>query len=174
MLRLFVLIAALIGTSAAAVAADDLPRRKSGLWALSVMPPGASVPMTMQQCVDEKTDQVGATMAQQGKACTSQTKRDGNRIVFDSICKLAPAGSKPGVGATTATTRGVFVGDFRSSYTHETTTTFDPPKAGMKEGVTRGAAQWTGPCTAGMKAGDIMMSNGMKFNVNDYKMAGKK
>jgi len=25
-----------------------------------------------------------------------------------------------------------------------------------------------------MKAGDIMMSNGMKFNVNDYKVAGKK
>jgi len=71
MLRLFVFIVASIGASASAVAADDLPRRKSGLWALSVIPPGASVPMTMQQCVDEKTDQVSATMAQQSKACTS-------------------------------------------------------------------------------------------------------
>ncbi len=165
MLRLFVLIVVSIGVSTPAVGADDLPRRKSGLWALSVIPPGASVPMTMQQCVDEKTDQVSATMTQPGKGCTSHTKRDGNRIVFDSICK---------VGATTSTTRGVFVGDFKSSYTHETTTTFNPPKAGMKEGVTKGAAQWTGPCTAGMKAGDIVMSNGMKFNVNDYKAAGRK
>lgn len=173
MLRLFVFLVASIGATAAAVAADDLPRRKSGLWALSVIPPGASVPMTMQQCVDEKTDDINASMAQQSK-CKSQMKRDGNRIVFDSTCKLAPAGSKPGVGATTSTTRGVFVGDFKTSYTHESTTTFDPPKAGMKEGVTKGAAQWTGPCKAGMKAGDVVMSNGMKFNVNDYKAAGKK
>lgn len=166
MLRLFGLFVLVVVSIGASVAADDLPRRKSGLWAMSVMPPGASVPLTMQQCVDEKTDDVSATMAQQSKqACKSQTKRDGNRIVFDSTCK---------VGATTSTTRGVFVGDFKSSYTHETTTTFNPPKAGMKEGVTKGAAQWTGPCTAGMKAGDIVMSNGMKFNVNDYKAAGKK
>ena len=48
----------------------------------------------------------------------------------------------------TATTRGVLVGDLKSSYTHESTTTFSPPMAGMKEGVTKVAAQWTGPRTA--------------------------
>lgn len=166
MLRMFVFIVASIGASATAVAADDLPRRKSGLWAMSVIPPGASVPMTMQQCVDERTDDLSASMAQQSKqACKSQIKRQGDRMVFDSTCK---------VGATTSTTRAVFVGDFKSSYTHETTTTFSPPKAGMKDGVTKGAAQWTGPCKAGMKAGDVVMSNGMKFNINDYKVAGKK
>lgn len=165
MLRLLVLVVASIGASATAIAADNVPRRKSGLWAMSVMTPGASVPMTMQQCVDEKTDDLNATMAKQTKqACKSQMKRDGNRIVFDSTCK---------VGARTATTHGVFVGDFSSSYTHESTTTFDPPMAGMKDGVTKAVARWTGPCTAGMKAGDVVMSNGMKFNVNDYKSAGK-
>jgi hypothetical protein len=175
MFRLFALMVAVLGVTAAAIAADELPRRKSGLWAMSVTMPGASVPLTMQQCIDEKTDDITAAMADKTKqACKSQTKRDGNRLVFDSTCKLAPAGSKPGIGTTTSTTRGVFVGDFKSSYTHESTTTFNPPMAGMREGVTKGAAQWVGPCTAGMKAGDVVMSNGVKFNINDYKSAKKK
>jgi hypothetical protein len=166
MFRLCVLMAAGLGVSSAAIAADELPRRKSGLWSLSVLTPGASVPMTMQQCVDEKTDDIAATMTDKTKqACKSQMKRDGGRLVFDSTCKL---------GATTATTRGVFVGDPKSSYTFESTTTFNPPMAGMRDGVTKAAAQWTGPCTAGMKPGDVVMSNGVKFNINDYKSAKKK
>ena len=164
MLRLLIFVFAAIGASAAV--ADELPRRKSGLWSLSVTMPGGSVPLTMQQCVDEKTDDVTAAMADKTKqACKSKTKRDGNRVVFDSTCNL---------GKTTSTTRGVFVGDFKSSYTHESTTTYNPPMAGMREGVTKGAAQWTGPCKAGMKAGDVVMSNGMKFNLNDYASAKKK
>lgn len=166
MFRLFVLMVAALGATAAAIAAGELPRRKSGLWAMSVTMPGASVPLTMQQCIDEKTDDITAAMADKTKqTCKSQTKRDGDRLVFDSTCKG---------GTTTSTTRGVFVGDFKSSYTHESTTTFNPPMAGMREGVTKGAAQWVGPCTAGMKAGDVVMSNGVKFNINDYKSAKKK
>ena len=46
--------------------------------------------------------------------------------------------------------------------------------AGMRDGVTKATAQWSGPCTTGMKPGDVVMSNGMKFNVNDYKSAKKK
>ena len=157
MLRLLIVVLAAIGAGAAM--ADELPRRKSGLWSISVTMPGASVPLTMQQCVDEKTDDVTAAMADKSKqSCKSTTKRDGNRVMFDSTCKL---------GKTTSMTRGVFVGDFKSSYTHESTTTFDPPMAGMRDGATKGAAQWAGPCKAGMKAGDVVMSNGMKFNIND-------
>ena len=156
MLRLLIFI--LAATGAGAAVADDLPRRKSGLWSMSVTMPGGSVPLTMQQCVDERTDDATAAMVDKTKQCKSQTKRDGNRVTFDSTCKL---------GKTTSTTRGVFVGDFKSSYTHESTTTYNPPMAGMREGVTKGAAQWAGPCKAGMKAGDVVMSNGMKFNVND-------
>ena len=118
MLRLLGLFVLMIASIDASTAADNLPRRKSGLWAMSVMTAGASVPMTMQQCVDEKTDDLTAALAQQSKqACNSQMKRDGNRIVFDSTCKL---------GVTTSTTHGVFVGDFKTSYTHESTTTFNP------------------------------------------------
>ncbi len=166
MLRLPVFVVVLVFANHAALAADELPRRKSGLWAMSVMTSGASVPMTMQQCVDEKTDDLAATVADKTKqACTSQTKRDGGKLIFDSTCKL---------GATTATTRGVFAGDPKSHYTFESTTAYSPPMAGMRDGVMKATAQWSGPCTAGMKPGDVVMGNGMKFNVNDYKSAKKK
>ena len=161
--RLLILIFAALITGTAT--ADELPRRKSGLWSMSITMPGASVPLTMQQCVDEKTDDITGTTAGQSKTCRNQTKRTGDRLSFDSVCK---------VGKTTSTTRGVFVGDFKSGYTVESTTTFDPPTAGMREGVTKAAAQWSGPCQSNMKPGDVVMANGTKFNVNDFKAAKKK
>jgi len=93
-------------------------------------------------------------------------KREGSgRAVFDSVCKY---------GTTTATTRGVFVGDPSSRYTFESKTTFDPPMGGIKEGVTKGTGQWMGPCTAGMKPGDIVLPNGSRFNINDARKAAGK
>jgi hypothetical protein len=163
MVRLVLLIVATFVSNT--VAADELPRRKSGLWSMSVTMPGASIPLTMQQCIDEKTDDITGTMADKSKTCRNQTKRTGDRLSFDSICKT---------GKTTSTTRGVFVGDFKSGYTVESTTAFEPPVAGMREGVTKAAAQWTGPCKSDMKPGDVVMSNGARFNVNDYKAAKKK
>jgi hypothetical protein len=161
--RLLILIFAALLTST--VAADELPRRKSGLWSMSITMPGTSVPLTMQQCIDEKTDDIAGTMADKSKTCRTQTKRSGDRLTFDSICKI---------GKTTSTTRGVYVGDFKSGYTVESTTTIDPPTAGMREGVTKAAAQWSGPCKSNMRPGDVVMSNGTKFNVNDFKSAKKK
>ena len=163
MVRISTLIVAMLVAGAAA--ADELPRRKSGLWSMSVTMPGTSVPLTMQQCVDEKTDDITATAADKSKVCRSQTKRIGDRLAFDTVCKQ---------GKTTSTTRGVFVGDFKSGYTVESTTRFDPPMPGMREGVTKAAGQWAGPCLATMKPGDVVMSNGTRFNVNDYKAAKKK
>lgn len=169
MLRVLIFIVAVVGAIASASAADDLPRRKSGLWSLSVMTPGTSVPMTMQQCVDERSDDMTATLADKSKqACKSTTKREGGSLVFDATCKLALAGGKARQAATTSKTHGVFTGDPKSSYTFESTTTFDPPMAGTRAGVTKATAQWVGPCRAGMKPGDVQMSNGVKFNVNDY------
>lgn len=162
--RLSVLIVAMLVANAAAAA--ELPRRKSGLWSMSVTMPGTSVPLTMHQCVDEKSDDITASMADKSKqACKTQTKRTGDRLAFESVCKSAK---------TTSTTRGVFVGDFKSGYTLESTTMVDPPAAGIRSGITKAAAQWAGACKPDMKPGDVVMSNGVKFNVNDYKSANKK
>ena len=149
-----------------AVSAADLPRRKSGLWDISVLTPGAATAMTMQQCVDERTDDITATISGRAKeSCQSRTRREGGKLLFDSTCKF---------GKTTSITNGVFTGDFTSNYAFEATTTVKPPTPGMKDGTTKATARWTGACKPGMKAGDVMMSNGMKFNINDPKFRGKK
>ena len=59
--------AALLGlfiSSAWAEAPKDMPKRKSGLWDLSMKIDASPVPMRMQQCVDEKSDNL---MQQQGE-----------------------------------------------------------------------------------------------------------
>lgn len=166
MLRSLYVLAGLVVAVAPALAAAELPRRKSGLWSMSVMTPGSSVPMTMQQCVDEKSDDMLAALADKSKQqCKSQTRREGDRISFDATCKI---------GTRTSKTNGVFVGDPKSNYTFESTTTFDPPLPGARPGVTKATAQWTGPCRAGMKPGDVQMSNGVKFNMNDHQKAAQK
>jgi len=40
--------------------------------------------------------------------------------------------------------------------------------------VTKGTGQWMGPCTAGMKPGDIVLPNGSRFNINDARKAAGK
>jgi Protein of unknown function (DUF3617) len=164
MLRSFVLLVSALAVSSALAA--DLPRRKSGLWDISVLTPGAATAMTMRQCVDEKSDDIAATISGRAKeSCQSRARRDGAKLAFDSTCKI---------GKTTSTTNGVFTGDFTSNYAFEATTTFKPPMQGMKDGATKGTARWTGPCQAGMKPGDVIMANGTKFNINDAKFRGKK
>jgi hypothetical protein len=159
---LVALTAALSMTTTAVWAAPDLPKRKSGLWEMTMSHAGAPSAMKMQMCVDEKTDDMArSTGAQMDMNCSkNEIKREGSRVVSESVCKM---------GQTTATTRGVFTGDFSTAYTFETKTTYDPPLMGMGEAAMKGSARWTGPCKSDMKPGDVIMPNGMKMNMNDRK-----
>ena len=67
-------------------------------------------------------------------------------------------------------------GDFNSAYTVKVESKQEggqsmpgmPPGAGaMKMTID---AKWLGPCAAGQKPGDMIMSNGMKMNVRDMPM----
>ena len=52
-----VLVVTLLVTAGAAVAASsDMPKRKSGLWEITVSSNSAKGSQTMQQCIDEKSD----------------------------------------------------------------------------------------------------------------------
>jgi len=59
------------------------------------------------------------------------------------------------VEGSTATTRGVFTGDFATSYKGDMTTTFAPPMHGMAESRMSFQARLTGPCAPGQKPGDV-------------------
>ena len=150
--------------------AIDYPPRKPGLWEMK-MGDGAgganSAPaQTIQQCIDAATDQALRDMGQgMGKdLCSKQELRlEGGRLVMDSVCR---------VGATTATSHAVMSGDFSTSYRMESRSTYSPPLMGRTEGTSLMEAKWIGPCKAGQKPGDMVMSNGMKMNVLDM-MSGR-
>lgn len=140
-------------------AAPDVPKRKSGLWEITTAMQGMPQGMTMQQCVDEKTDdmirQQGSGREQQPKCAKQDIKRDGDRTIVDSVCDM---------GGTTATTRAVFSGRFDSNYRADIKSAYNPPMHGMKESQVSIQAKWLGACKAGQKPGDIIMPNGMMVN----------
>jgi hypothetical protein len=143
-----VLAAISVGLTVPALAQDP-PRRKSGLWEVKgeTMPP-------MSTCVDQASDDALRSAAgnmQQSNCKQTSMKREGNRIVSESVCKM---------GNTTATTRTVASGDFETAYTVESTSKYEPPLAGRSEGRVKMDARWVGPCKPGMKPGDMVMPNG--------------
>ncbi len=138
----------LIATSALA---DDLPRRKPGLWEIrtemSVM---GGQQMTMRQCIDEKTDAnlMADATKNQGDCDDPVIKRSGNRIEVSANCRI---------DGGTAKTHGVFTGEYDAHYQGEIVTTFDPPQHGMKEARMKIDGRWTGPCKSGQKPGATTM-----------------
>ncbi len=146
--------------------ADDLPKRKSGLWEIktgTAATQGAAA--TMQMCIDEKADNVAqqqAAGAAKENCSKNEIKRSGNRMTIDSVCKF---------GESTATSHSVFTGSFDSAYRVETKSTYDPPMSGMKEGSAVIDAKWLGPCKPDQRPGDMILGNGMKVNMYDTKGA---
>jgi hypothetical protein len=142
--------------------AFDFPKRKSGLWEIETLAsarPGA--PQKAQMCIDQKADdalnQMGTSMTKD--MCSKRDLRqEGDAIVSDSVCKF---------GGSTVTTHAVVTGKFDSAYQVETKSTYDPPMSGLKEGAAVIKARWLGPCKPDQKPGDMILPNGMKFNIND-------
>ena len=132
---------------ATSVAAQDAPRRKSGLWEISMSSSQMPAPMVARQCVDEKTDDMGKQPSRGGEKCSKQSvRREGGNVIVESVCQ---------VEGSTATSRGVFSGDFNSAYKGEMTTRFVPPMHGMAESKMNFQARLTGPCAPGQKPGAV-------------------
>jgi Protein of unknown function (DUF3617) len=133
---------------AAGAGAEDAPRRKSGLWEVSMSSPQMPTPMVSRQCVDEKTDDMGKSASRGGaeKCSKKSVRREGGNVILESVCQIE---------GSTATTRGVFSGDFKSSYKGEMTTRFAPPLHGAAESKMNFQARLTGPCAPGQKPGEV-------------------
>ncbi len=147
----YCLAAAAAVASLSALAANELPKRKPGLWEIKTeMSVMGGQQMVMQQCIDEKTDAnlLAEATRQQGQCDPPRIQRDGDRTVVDTTCKIRGG---------TARTHGVFSGRYDSSYQGEVLTTFDPPQQGMKEARMKIDARWQGPCPAGQQPGTARM-----------------
>lgn len=143
--------------------ADNLPVRKAGLWEISMK--GMNMPaQTSKQCIDEKTDEMlfknsTSIASSMGGSCQepTATKTSVDTFEIKSLCNYS--GSQ--MNSTTT-----FKGDFSSSYDAITKVTYNPPFMGMSNSEMTFNAKWLGKCEAGQVPGDIIMSNGVKMNIN--------
>ena len=139
-----------------------IPKRKAGLWKISVNEVGKKQQHSLKQCVDESTDQ---KMMQMGmdlggalqQSCTeNQFSKTSDGFTTRSSCQLMGS-SMVSVGA--------FRGNFDSKYTGSIKTTFTPPFFGHDTQTMQVSAQWLGGCPSDMNPGDMISENGQKINV---------
>jgi hypothetical protein len=76
----------------------------------------------------------------------SEFCKEGDKIIHDSICKLEGSSAK---------THTVISGRFDSAYKIESKSTYESPRAGMREATTVMDAKWLGACKPGQKPDDI-------------------
>ena len=135
---------------ASTAAASEMPKRKPGLWEISVSAQGMPSMGPMQQCIDRNTDNLMQQEAERSKPDCSvmDVKQSGSKVTIHTVCKIE---------GTTATTHAEFSGDFGSNYRGDIKTTYSPPMHGMKDSAMVITAKWLGPCKPGMKPGDVVM-----------------
>ena len=107
--------------------AQDVPKRKSGLWEVkrtTVRTEGK--PRIVQMCIDEASDNAIRQLAEgmRNETCkTDRVHREGDKLIVDAVCRL-------GQTETTAKTHAVITGKFDSAYKIESKSTYDPPMRG--------------------------------------------
>jgi hypothetical protein len=132
--------------------AQDAPRRKPGLWEITMTSAMMPTPMTVRQCVDDKTDDFGASQGRGAQKCSKQSiRREGAKVVIESVCLIE---------GSTATSRGEFAGDLNSAYSGDMVTRFSPPMHGMTETKMSFKGRHTGPCAPGQKPGAVTTQGG--------------
>ena len=167
-MRYLALLVALALASPVAAASFDAPKRKSGLWEIKMTGGQAKGMPAMQQCVDEKSDDLmmkDMRAAQKTQCSKNDMRKEGDKIVVESVCKMENS---------TATTRAVFTGRFDSAYKADIKSTYEPPLKGMKEASSVIEAKWLGPCKAGQKPGDISMPGMPNINMDEMRKGAAK
>jgi len=165
--RVLMFVCLITALSATAPAfADDLPRRKPGLWETTMSSGLAQErPVVSQQCIDEKTDADLLKNAASGKdaSCTQTAmKRLSKGWEFDSVCKQTDG---------TLTSHTTITGDFNSQYTMVMKGRWTPPLHGVSDFQSTINARHMGACPADMRPGDmkiegmLMRADGMPTNL---------
>jgi len=135
--------------ASASAASFDPPKRKSGLWEMKISNSQMPAGQVMQQCVDQKTDDLIRSQTRQELSCSkNEMHREGDKIISDSVCQAE---------GSTVTSHAVFSGRFDSNYKGNIKTTYNPPMHGMRESSSVIEARWLGACLAGQKPGDVIM-----------------
>lgn len=137
--------------------AQDIPKRKPGLWEMSMQMPGqGGMPaVSTKQCVDEQSDAEMHRKAFAGNDPKTQCKQLSNKriaggVEIEAECKTDDGGTVKSVARIT--------GDMQTSYAMENDMTFTPPRNGLSKARLSMKGTHRGACPAGMKGGDIQMT----------------
>jgi hypothetical protein len=153
--------------SSTIVWADDIPRRRPGLWEITRITVDANNPArTSRICIDSATEtmlrDMGSSFAR--NACSkAEVSASGNVVTVDSICQL---GESRSMNHTVITSSG------DTAYHHVATTRFDPPLFGRADSTSEMDGKWIGPCAADMRPGDVITAMG-KVNLVDRTQSPK-
>jgi hypothetical protein len=148
-------------SSSGPIGPAGLPSRKAGLWEQTVN--SDKMHQTISMCLDAAFDQkMKIWGSQAGKSeCQEQkiSRRLGGGWEFHAVCPMGESG--------TVTSDGQVSGDFGSHYTVDVTSTTAGSPMAQANGMHKITieASWKGPCPADMKAGDMLLPGGMKFNM---------
>jgi hypothetical protein len=144
--------------------AQDVPKRKSGLWEVKrTTARTEGKQRIVQMCIDEASDNAFRQLAEgmRSESCkTEKVRREGDRLLVDAVCNLGRA-------QVTAKTQAVITGKFDSAYKIESKSTYDPPMRGKTEGSALLEARWLGACKPDQRPGDYILANGVKLRVSD-------
>jgi hypothetical protein len=166
--KFFFLFVALFVMSGLAFGASDLPKRKSGLWEIKISNPTHKGTQAIQQCIDEKTDDLTKNnmAAMEKQSCSkNEMRREGDKWVAESICKF---------DGRTMKTGAVFTGKFDSAYKADIKSTYEPPLHGMRESSAVIDAKWLGSCKPGQKPGDISIPGMPNIKMNEMRRGPSK
>jgi hypothetical protein len=157
--RYFLLIALL---TPLAVAAQDLPKLKAGLWEMTnVSSRNPGQPMKSTVCLDTTLQQdmirMGTGMMQ-GMCSKHDLKVSGNKVTGEAICNL---------GGSTMTSRSVMTMTGDTAYRTEAHARFDPPMMGSAQSDTVIEGRYLGACRPGQRPGDMTMPNGQTMNIRN-------
>ena len=150
-----------------------LPAPKAGLWRETLTRDGHPVSLIgeMRACLD--ADARARLTALGGRAsrglCQDRavTRDSDGAYHFGSTCAIGPAGRM--------TTQGMVTGDLASRYrVHTESETFGASVASLNgRHVIDVEADYLGPCPADMTAGDVIIANGMKVNMDRLRAAAQ-
>jgi Protein of unknown function (DUF3617) len=156
----WILIAALV-TSVTCVQAQDTPKRKPGLWEIvSSTDRNGSQPRTLKMCTDAKTADLFSQLGDRAgaKACSKRdVQHQGTQITTDTVCTIAQS---------QVTSHAVMTFENPTSFTIAVHSSYNPALFGRSESNSNQTGRWVGACPSDMKAGEVLLPNGMKINLN--------
>jgi hypothetical protein len=139
----------LLAFLATSALANDVPKRKSGLWEIKWHMEGIPDMGPTLECVDQNTD----TIMQQGTNeenpdCKApDVKRSGDKVTIHTECKLDET--------TTISLDYLLQGSFDSAYKGTVKSQTKSSKGTSTTSMTLDA-RWLGPCKPGQKPGDVI------------------